>query len=147
MENHLNINSQFIPYELALKLKELGFDELCAYAWCQQTKGYPKEKLIEEYRLKTDGNPFGSFNEGKNWNKSIDGRNKNNIRCSAPLWQQAESFLRTKILFHTIFREDGWYWEVLHKEHFSKNGNFKTYEEARQACLEKLIQILEDENT
>jgi len=32
------MEKQFVPYELALKLKELGFDEECLAVWDNQTK-------------------------------------------------------------------------------------------------------------
>lgn len=120
------MKNQFVPYELALKLKELGFNEECLGLW------YWRDDLFrlgeEEFYLMK----ISYFEVPEHY-------------TLAPLWQQAESFLRTKIPFHIIFREDGWYWEVLHEGHFSKNGNFKTYEEGRQACLEKLIEILNHE--
>lgn len=117
------MQEQFIPYELALKLKELGLDgfEVFGYYNLIEYSG----KWTVESRINPDSVNY----------------------LEAPLWQQAESFLRTKMLFHIVFREDGWYWEILHKGHFSKDGNFKTYEEARQDCLEKLIELCKEKIT
>jgi hypothetical protein len=28
------MNKEYLPYNLAIELKELGFNEMCHYAWC-----------------------------------------------------------------------------------------------------------------
>lgn len=120
------MKKEFVTYEIALKLKELGFDEECFRWWC-----WINGSIANFYDYRISNSQLIELNNHKN-------------NCAAPLWQQAESFLRTKILFHIVFREDGWYWEVLHKEHFSKNGNFKTYEEAREQAILKCMELLKN---
>jgi hypothetical protein len=87
------MDREFIPYDIALELKELGFDEPCMYAWC-----ITPEHRVEydgKISLKTDGNPFGQFYKGKSFNGNYN-PNKNRIQCSAPLYQQAFRWLYQK---------------------------------------------------
>ena len=144
------MEKQFVPYKLALKLKELGFDLDCMYAWCQVSKGYPVGKLLDEYVLRTDGNPFGQYYAGKNWNRDIEGRNKNNIRCSAPLWQQAFDWFRENhnLAVYPLKYKD-WYFcidnidsKVAESIFLTESELKPTYEEARVACLEKLTELV-----
>ena len=144
------MNKEFIPYEQALALKELGFDEKCFYAYCEKGGWNPYKKVKEPitYILRTSGNPFGGFDSGRNWNKEYE-RNKNRIQCSAPLYQQAFRW----------FREKGWCSVLLPDEEtnkwrftffpIGKQGTFsgkydKTYEEAQLECLKQLIKIVKD---
>ena len=68
MENHSNINNQFIPYNLALELKDLGFNEEC-FGWYS-----PVMNGLLIY-----------------CNSTNDGTEEK--YCTAPLWQQVWSFL------------------------------------------------------
>ena len=90
------MEKQFIPYELALKLKELGFDEPC----------------IGAYNM-SDGNKFMiatqlssyNINTGKNSDISII------EKVTAPLWQQAFQFLMTDEIpekYNLSFDVGGW---------------------------------------
>ncbi len=92
------MQKQFVTYEIATMLKELGFDEPCLYAFCEEGgwNKYKRERERITYILKTDGSPFGTFFAGKNWNKEIIVNTKSKIQCSAPLWQQVIDWLREK---------------------------------------------------
>lgn len=61
------MNDDFAPFELAVKLKEKGFDIPCIYAYCEKGgwNKYKQEREPITYILRTDGNPFGSFYRGK----------------------------------------------------------------------------------
>lgn len=119
------MEKEFLPYELALKLKELGFNEDC-FAW-YDANSFNDIELEFEYKNNKDL----YFKES----------------CTAPLWQQVFDWFREK--YNLIGnptpcdfnRKDT-------KFDFIINGNihhrFKTYEEARLACLEKLIEIVEN---
>ena len=118
------MNKEFIPYEQALVLKQLGFDEPCF--------GYYFGKDKEVYLL--DGQMSAPFEP------SLDSK----VMFRAPLKQQAFRWFREKYgLCNFInFSGDGFCsgWEDLgNNEHGFEN--FKTYEEAEQACLDKLIEI------
>ena len=110
------MNKDFAPFELAVKLKEKGFDSLCIYAYCEQG-GWNKYRQVHEpitHILRTDGNPFGSFYCGKNWNVKYE-TNKNKIRCSAPTISQVLKWLRKEKKIHIVYpfyKDKGFYYYV-----------------------------------
>lgn len=126
------MEKEFAPYELAVKLKELGFNEPC----------------------------FGFYLEDGTWTPASYSR-KGTVFPSntdllpewyaAPLYQQAFRWFREEhdvvgiVKFGTneftfnIYNSDDL--GLLTKESLAFNG---TYEEAERACLEKLIEIVED---
>jgi hypothetical protein len=111
------MNKEFIPYEQALALKELGFDEPC-FSY------YTKEGLIKIYH---QSDIYPDF-------------------IPAPLYQQAFRWFREKYKANTIitcYSELGNAW----KYHIPNEGGeqgFATYEEAELACLKKLIEIVKN---
>lgn len=124
------MEEQFVPYELAIKLKELGFDEEC----CSYFTIY--------------GNFSGDISNPRKYNSEFE---KSGSYISAPLWQQAfDWFLKEydfwQYTFPNIHNKDWCFHIQWYKESFGwgeshiQNG-FKTYQEARQACLEKLIEL------
>lgn len=93
------MTNEFVTFELAKKLKEKGFDWPCIYAYCEEG-GWNKYRQKHEpitHILRTDGNPFGSYYCGKNWNKDHK-PNKNKIQCSAPTISQVLKWLREEKL-------------------------------------------------
>jgi hypothetical protein len=134
------MEKEFTPYEQALALKELGFDEPCF-------KGY-----TEEYKT------LISFSN-THTNTSV----KNTLPTkpfTAPLYQQAFRWFREKynlcgevytvnmgaidytFLIRDLYSEDVKY------DNFEANtggysGTFNTYEESELECLKKLIEIVE----
>ena len=87
------MEKQFVPYELALKLKELGFDELCLGFYI---KDKPKLRLGEGTNLVTryereNVMEYPLFNTNFHY-----GMNKpyfSYLLTTAPLWQQVAQFL------------------------------------------------------
>lgn len=151
------MNEDFVSFDLAKKLKEKGFDMACIYAYCE--KGgwniYTQKHEPITYILRTDGNPFGSYYTGDNWNKEYK-PNKNKIRCSAPTISQVLKWLRDKnaIFVHISIYSKGWYCDVYTYEYYEEDreysakhivqlDEFSTYEEAAIAgityCLDNLI--------
>ena len=119
---------QFIPYEQALKLKELDLDEQCFGVY------YRSDRVF----LKNIVNEFLHENE-----------------CKAPLWQQAFDFFREKYgLHYEIFLTNDAPYNKFHYrimkigQYFilSYNDFIGSYEEARLECLDKLIEFAENEN-
>ena len=111
------MTKEFIPYDQALIIKELGFDEPCFGIY------YTKDGDIR----KIDINEVGD----------------------APLYQQAFKFFRDKYDFEGIvqkYHEGYMYITSNHKikPYQLELVGFKTYEEAEQACLEKLIEIVKN---
>lgn len=125
------MEKEFIPYEQALELKDLGFDEEC-FAW---------------YNMSQDNLCFF----GNDCCADMYAGEKS--RPEAPLWQQAFRFFREKYGLHYIICKNiqmgGYgYREVILLPYMEENENtiFKTYEEAEVECLKKLIEIAKEQN-
>jgi len=113
------MKNEFIPYEQALELKEIGFDEPC----------------------------FGKiYADGGSEQLSYPYKNSDQIgkvtSCSAPLYQQVFRWFRENYDLHynidyvsaaDIFKYELWIKGRIYK--------YNTYEEAELACLNKLIEI------
>ena len=131
------MNKEFIPYEQALALKELGFDEPCLASWTYKTK----ERIPTLYGC-------GALlfdTDGLITNQTED------IICSAPLYQQAFKFFRDKHKLAADIRSEhlGYYTSIVNRDVMirivMKPVNiFETYEEAESACLDKLIEIIKN---
>jgi hypothetical protein len=117
------MEKEFIPYEQALALQELGFDEPCFAIYC-----------FKELRIGIFSNLSISYNT-----------------ILAPLYQQAFRWFREKYgLYHLIGLDDSLennincdYQIINHSQSISElETSFKSYEEAELACLIKLIEIV-----
>lgn len=110
------LSKEFVPYEIALELIELGFDENCL--------AYYKygNRLFFKYVLPT------------------------NQLIYAPLYQQAFNFFREKFqLTSWIYNsnKNRYFYTILFNDRFLKANELEvTYEEALNACLKKLIEIV-----
>jgi len=111
------MKKEFIPYEQALALKELGLDEPCL-----------------GYYTSPDGLTL----------EQPDGKNGQFVYF-APLYQQAFRWFREKYKLHQIVLADekGKY-DIIVGERISGSclGQYETYEEAELECLKKLIEIV-----
>ena len=125
MENHSNINNQFIPYEQALELKELGFNEPCFAFYGLSRDDYKTIRLSIFQNLKTD---------------YLSDVHHLDVTCDAPLYQQAFLYLwnKTGRYIIPIPNDD--------KEWLCMGNKFKTYEETRLECLKTLIEIVKNES-
>jgi len=126
------MKKEFVPYELALELKQLGFDEPCFGYYLEDgtwtPASYSKKGTV--YPSNTDLLP--------DWS-------------AAPLYQQAFRWFREKYdlfcyielvgdrLFDYIIIGDFVEEEIDYEE-----GPFNTHEEAELACLQKLIEIVKE---
>ncbi len=126
------MRNEFIPYKEALALKELGFDEPCFYMWNIDTKELFSSNSTDINEQPTNLDLIG------------------NVDFTAPLYQQAFRWFREKYdLVSEIQAPDGkgGKWNpTIHKvcgfgNHYDNDG-FKTYEEAQDACLRKLIEVV-----
>jgi hypothetical protein len=142
---------EFIPYEQALALKELGFDEPCFTKfedYFNKTKLHP---ILATLHLNTPyENEYNGYDQkiindsSKRWvftgyKNSV--KDHNNDILSAPLYQQAFRWFREKYnLYFPINLDDcGQYYFEVNKEYDVCRN---TYEEAELACLKKLIEII-----
>jgi hypothetical protein len=128
------MQKEFIPYEQALELKELGFDEPCFGEW---------------QNLKTGKNLVVVDEDDRIYDISILGAD-----IKAPLYQQAFRWFRknhglySSIIFKKSYPDNyvtglEWYIIICGGDGvlFDINGTY-TYEEAELACLKKLIEIV-----
>jgi hypothetical protein len=126
------MEKEFVSYEQALALKELGFDEQC----------------LALYDL--DGNITIEF---VNWENAIN--TKDNYLISAPLYQQAFRWFREEYtLYHDIKMFGDWDKPqfsyivsgrtMTNPAHMWCYENKNSYEEAEFECLKKLIQIVKN---
>jgi hypothetical protein len=128
-----NLQKDFVPYELSLKMKQLGFDEPCMYYVDEQNNSFI-------YNFQTHPDEF------------IEWCGVTVI--STPLYQQCFRWFREKYgLFvdpNAISYEDGpylWFFEINSivlpfGTDLGETSDFKTYEEAELECLKKLIEIV-----
>jgi hypothetical protein len=136
------MGKEFIPYEIAVELKELGFDEPCfGYYLCKNSA-------------------FGIYIEiTSNW---LDLLPYDSSSCKAPLYQQAFEFFRDKYnLHHSISvnqRSCKYHFKIRTIEYesdlkpfgdskiISEDGPRKKYEDIELDCLVKLIEIVKKRN-
>ncbi len=122
------MDKEFIPYEQALELKELGFDEECF--------GY--YSFSEKITLKSCFNRTPIILSGK--------------KCSIPLYSQVFRWFREKHNLESHVKKD-WTDGILQGyesiieclDGYIDVGTFKTYEEAELECLKKLIEIVKED--
>jgi len=129
------MTKEFVPYELALALKELGFDEPCfGYYYTLNGKDWKFAEKSEYYRLDDEINIGGKFS------------------LPAPLYQQAFRWFREKYDLHPcvapVYEDEMikvivyWFWIQGFDSFEDEDINYKTPEEAELACLIKLIEIV-----
>jgi hypothetical protein len=135
----------FIFYELALRMKEIGFNEPCFAYYENQDKNlvinFNNLPLTEEQKKRP-----GLYN--------IDNRNDvlPQWATSAPTFSQAIGWFRKK---HKLFgyvmdlEDECFYWGISELfsgetlEDTSEGPYFNLYEEAELECLKKLIELIE----
>jgi hypothetical protein len=124
------MGKEFVPYELGFKLKQLGFDEPCLTC-------YDRLEIIASHGK----NVF----DYKNYNSS-------GYMVSRPTFSQAFRWFREKYNIHSfiipLIDEVGFVYKYQARVHTKESaveiiGEFETCEEAELACLEKLIEIVE----
>ena len=128
------IKEQFVTYEIALKLKELGFDERCLGYFDIQSK---------ELWLNDLGKNIINLPE---------------ILLPAPLWQQAIDWFREKFHFHILIENVNvpepkrWVYEinklpagVIILWNKDTSPTFGSYEEAREQAILKAIELCQKE--
>lgn len=106
------MEKQFVSYELALKLKELGFDEECFGAW-KNNKETPMKGYFENQIMSSLDNAI-----------------------LAPLWQQAFDWLLWKLkhLSVDIIYSTAGCEVIVEKEKVNQH-------DTKEECLEKLIEL------
>jgi hypothetical protein len=117
------MKQEFIPYEQALELKELWFDEPCLGYWDDE-KVFA---LNEEY---------------------LRGSQMDLTWITAPLYQQAFRWFREKYGYNCYVADATTNTFGFHIRKFDNfyytSDLYSTYEEAELACLKKLIEIVKN---
>ena len=133
------MESLFCPYDLALELKDLGFNE----------------GVLAQYRV--DGYLCWGKDDCSLGSDISDEDYKNNcfpeFGCRAALWQQAFRFFREKYMLSGeiyIFK-NFWNFDIEDinnsiQLYTSDITSYSTYEEAELECLKKLIEIVKKQN-
>ena len=129
------MTKEFIPYEIALELKELGFDEPCFGYYTEDKVWRPASYSYERTEY-----PWNSV-----W-----------LYTTAPLYQQAFRWFIDKHELEavteqsndytwynfTIYKKSNFYTSEGWKTLVSAGFEYKTYEEAKLECLKQLIKIV-----
>jgi hypothetical protein len=121
------MENEFVPYELAFKLKALGFDEPCLKWYSSMGK---------------------MLDSGKSNQPPL------HHACSAPLFQQAFRFFREEWAIDSWIRPNlvidipkNYQFLIIEIGYFQNDVIddewYNAYEESELACLEKLIEIVE----
>ena len=138
------MEKEFVNYNQALKLKELGFDEPC-FGFYQLEYGEIRPTMVdddEQYRL-TGYRTCKNSEIPKHY-------------TSAPTFSQCFRWFREKYNIHSfiipLIDEVGFVYKYQARVHTKESaveiiGEFETYEEAELTCLTKLIEIVENEKT
>ncbi len=121
------MEKEFVSYYQAVALKELGFDEL-------SFRGYDKNAMLF----------YSNQENGHELNYSIG------MNVSAPLKQQVFRWFREKYNLpnhiDTYWQHDwndySYQWSITENhEAWTSMEHYKTYEEAENACIDKLIEL------
>jgi hypothetical protein len=130
-----SIESNFVPYQIAVDMKSIGFDEPCLGNY-----RLPSNRLITEWEIRNTP--------------------EHTLGISAPLYQQAFKFFREKYDLHPSFtryksssinQEPTIFTHLYEIQIIDENadkifhvGDFNSLEEAELECLKKLIKIVKE---
>lgn len=150
------MKEQFVTYEIALKLKELGFDEEClAY--------YTKDKEFILLSAKKRGELVGHGSVRNALFKYLKENDRTygelftlSNSIAAPLWQQVEQWFRDKYNIHITILKGNYSNNEINNQlcyYYSIPGKlgicynrYNTYEEAREQAILKAIEIINGRN-
>ena len=138
-----NLEKEFIPYEQALALKQLEFDEPC----------------LGHYQDRDETTMHGAVATSKNVHFFIGETNKRFIVRNSPIsncvlaptfsqafrWIRDTHNLNAQIAFceYSVVSENAWKYTLDNPTGIQLwNGKYSTYEEAELECLKKLIDII-----
>lgn len=129
------MEKELVSYEMALALKELGFNEPC-FTYYYDISGELRKNISVDIH-----NGWTYFPNRK-------------LITLAPTFSQAFRFFREIHGLYGLYTmgdyENNFYWQIWRNDSITKtyitasNYVFETYEEAEQACLLKLIEIVKN---
>ena len=121
------MNKEFVPYELALELKQLGFDEPCFGVYATKDGYVRKSAFDENGDAPTYSQAFRWFRY-KYWYTAL-------ILCDG--FQIVMQISTSK----TLDSKTGEYKNNYSTQTYHKEIGLKSYDESELACLKKLIEI------
>ncbi len=124
------MNKEFVPYELALELKQLGFDEPCFGVYATKDGYVRKSAFDENGDAPTYSQAFRWFRY-KYWYTAL-------ILCDG--FQIVMQISTSK----TLDSKTGEYKNNYSTQTYHKEVGLKSYDESELACLKKLIEIAND---
>lgn len=152
------MNKEFIPYEEALALKKLGFDELCIASYDDEGQFKdPFDYISDDGGYLTnsslmDPNNFNAYSNPRLLKEYLD-----KPFTAAPLYQQAFRWFREKYMLKgDVNHADSngsnkitiWKWNYDNNvgawERLTIIGTYTTYEKAELECLKQLIKIVNE---
>ena len=129
------MEKEFVSYEMALALKEFGFNEPC-FTYYYDISGELRKNISVDIH-----NGWTYFPNLK-------------LITLAPTFSQAFRFFRERHGLYGLYTmgdyENNFYWQIWRNDSITKtyitasNYVFETYEEAELACLLKLIEIVKN---
>jgi hypothetical protein len=131
------MNKEFVNYEIALALKELGFNESCfGYYQLAELRDYKKGLEISHIMTLNTLNGYRIYDD--------------KTQTSAPLKQQVFRWFRDKYKIRFIIQSSmsdlGEYFKLIFPNGEKRSVAYPTYEEAENACIDKLISILKQQD-
>ena len=143
------MNKEFVPYELALALKQLGFDEPCFAFYYDKTKflklGSDPDHLSSKRKCSYI---FGNEEHDVTLAPTFSGafrwfREKYNLRGFIGFRPNVKQF---DCHVYDMSLSGKEYVQQRTMEEFNKDPKVGTYEEAELDCLIKLIEIVKEKN-
>lgn len=129
------MKNEFAPYDIALAVKDLGFNEKCLANFMV----FGDNELVDGKYGKTEPKLFTDGEE-----RDLEFARKNSgypfvyHACKAPLYQQLFRWFREEYNLHCNITNDEF-------GYYTDEGKFNTYEEAQNAYFRKLIEIVKNE--
>jgi len=121
------MGKEFIPYEQALALKKLGFNQSCLSYYSDSFHGGFQHKISKVYSQTEYSNQI----------------------CSTPLYQQAFRWFREKhklsVCIESHYTDEWFYFYKIEGEarNYGENKDYDTYEKTELASIKKLIEIVQ----
>ena len=120
---------EFVPYEQALELRTIGFDEECIMYYSDSLNGYTLKSSDYWY-------------SNSHWMFNADDNKDRHLMCTAPLYQQAFRWFREEYSTSQYVQKfETKFFCCVHDGNSWSAETFDTYEEAELACIKKLIEI------
>ena len=121
------MTKEFLPYDRALKLKQLGFDESC---FGYYSKGVLSIEIIKSGKIFTNEDSI-YFDKDSS--------------CLAPTFSQAFRWFREKydLPSWTYESEGKWFWKIVKGDFWEQDQKPYTFEEAELACIDKLSELID----